>query len=1129
MKKQWKRIGAFVLALLMVVQIFASDSFSMTVDAAGSKLAISHKTITLVTGQSKTLKVTGATKTIKWSTSNKKVATVNKKGKVTAKKAGKATIKAKVGKYQLSCKVTVKKVELNKNKLDLGVKDTATLKVLHNKKKVVWSSSNKKVVTVNKKGKLTAKKAGKATIKAKVGKTTYKCAVTVKNNNKSKKDANGTYKYAYKPEAKVDELKKEKKYTVTEVPDGVQVVIKKDSKTKQVESGDVIVLPDGDGNPYVAMKVDTVRNSGGNVVFTGEVADTSDVFERIDMNFSNQASLSGMDYNSDIVKSVGAANSNMVSGSETTLVGASTSYTVGQAQTLTLFDKASGKNGKLSGTITLSAPKIVGDFDIDVAKQKINNVKLTVEEKAVTNIDASDSYSKTVFLGHTNVPIKDGFSVDLIFYLQIGANGEVHIVNTSTITSGIQYANNQLKPVQKATTGFDGTYAETNANLYLNPVADLRWAGRWDEKQEKARFAAEVLEIGANVGPALNAKAVTHDKAPRICADIKLWLHLDIYLNQDYGLGFIFKDLKLNTKWTLLDNNAANKLRTSWHFEDGKKVDGCTFGKDTDKEVESALKDNWEYTLDTKNKTVNLTKYIGTNPEVVVHGSYLVGGVKYRTELTSIMTYDVQYGYEDITSAFRRNRSITSVKIEQGVFSSYASYMFYGCSGLTSLDISNLDTSNVTSMEAMFGGCSSLTSLDISNLDTSNVTDMRYMFYGCSGLTSLDISKLDTSNVTKMNGMFNGCSGLTSLDISNFNTSNVTDMGFMFIDCSGLTSLDVSKLDTSNVTDMSFMFSRCSGLTSLDVSKLDTGKVTSMYEMFFNCRGLTSLDVSNFNTSNVTDMREMFGDCSGLTSLDVSIFNTSNVTSMEAMFGGCSSLTSLDVSNFNTSNVTSMSFMFSGCRGLTSLDVSNFNTSNVTSMRGMFSNCSGLTSLDVGNLDTGNVTDMACMFLGCNGLTSLDVSNFDTSNVTDMWQMFYDCSGLTSLDVSNLDTSNVTSMGAMFSGCSSLTSLDVSNFNTSNVTDMREMFEDCSGLTSLDVSNFNTSNVTNMSRMFEDCSGLTSLDVSNFDTSKVTYMWGMFKDCENLTSITVSNLWVTDQADTDDMFEGCGTDHVTYI
>lgn len=908
MRKMWKRIGAFVLALLLVSQVFFSDSFSMTADAAGAKLVISHKTVTMVTGQSTTLKVTGATKTVKWSTSNKKIATVNKKGKVTAKKAGKATIKAKVGKYQVTCKVTVKKVELNKNKLDLGVKDTAILKVLHNKKKVTWSSSNKKVVTVNKKGKLTAKKAGKATIKAKVGKTTYKCAVTVKNNNKSKKDANGTYRYAYKPEAKVDELKKEKKYTVTEVSDGLQVSIKRDSKTKQVESGDVIVLPDGDGNPYVAMKVDTVRNSGGNVVFTGENADVTDVFERIDMNFSNQASLSGMDYNSDIVKSVGASNSNMVSSSETTLVGAGTSYTVGQAQTLTLFDKASGKNSKLSGTITLSAPKIVGDFDIDVAKQKINNVKLTVEEKAVTNIDASDSYSKTVFLGHTNVPIKDGFSVDLIFYLQIGANGEVHIVNTSTITSGIQYASNQLKPVQKATTGFDGTYAETNANLYLNPVADLRWAGRWDEKQEKARFAVEVLEIGANVGPALNAKAVTHDKAPRICADIKLWLHLDIYLNQDYGLGFIFKDLKLNTKWTPLDNNASNKLRTSWHFEDGKKVDGCTFGKDTDKEVESALKDDWEYTLDTKNKTVNLTKYIGTNPEVVVYGSYLVGGEKYRTEMTSTVS-----DTGELTSAFMENESITSVKIGQGVFSRDTAYMFYGCSNLSDLDVSNFDTSKVTDMFYMFSECSGLTSLDVKGFDTSNVSDMAYMFEGCSGLTSLDVRNFDTSNVTGIYSMFSECSGLTNLDVRNFDTSNVTNMSFMFAGCSGLTSLDVSNFDTSNVTNMCYMFERCDGLTSLDVSKLNTSNVTEMYGMFSGCSGLTSLDVSNLDTRNVVDMSEMFSWCSSLTSLDVSNLDTRKVTDMSRTFYTCENLTIITVSNLWVTDQANTDDMFEGC------------------------------------------------------------------------------------------------------------------------------------------------------------------------------------------------------------------------
>ena len=320
--------------------------------------------------------------------------------------------------------------------------------------------------------------------------------------------------------------------------------------------------------------------------------------------------------------------------------------------------------------------------------------------------------------------------------------------------------------------------------------------------------------------------------------------------------------------------------------------------------------------------------------------------------------------------------------------------MFYYKNKLTTIDLSNLDTSGVTNMSFMFGECSGLTSLDLSNFDTSNVTDMSYMFYYCSGLTSLDLSNFDTSNVTDMSHMFQYCNNLTSLDLSNFDTSGVTNMGYMFSDCSGLTSLDLSKFDTSSVRNMSFMFSVCSSLTSLDVTNFDTSGVTNMGYMFQGCSGLTSLDLSKFDTSNVTSMDYMFDDCSGLTSLDLSNFDTSNVTSMNRMFYRCDNLTSLDVSNFDTSGVTVMGGMFSWCSGLTSLDLSNFDTSNVTVMNGMFSWCFGLTSLDLSNFDTSSVTDMGFMFYGCPGLTSLDLSTFDTSNVTVMNAMFHGCSSL---------------------------------------------------------------------------------------------------------------------------------------
>lgn len=294
------------------------------------------------------------------------------------------------------------------------------------------------------------------------------------------------------------------------------------------------------------------------------------------------------------------------------------------------------------------------------------------------------------------------------------------------------------------------------------------------------------------------------------------------------------------------------------------------------------------------------------------------------------------------------------------------SYMFRGTynsstqtylPALTSIDFGdNFNTSNVTNMSAMFFGCSSLTSLNLSNFNTYNVTDMGFMFNYCRSLTSLNLSSFNTSNVTTMVCMFDDCRSLTSLNLSSFNTSNVTNMSQMFYECRSLTSLNLSNFNTSNVTDMEATFMYCSNLTSLNLSNFNTENVTSMNSMFYLCNNLTSLNLSNFNTANVTDMSSMFAGCRNITSLNLSNFNTFNVTDMDWMFSSCSSLTSLNISNFNTSNVTDMNYMFSHCSNLTSIDLYNFNTSNVNDMRSMFSDCSRLTSLNLYNFDMSGLT-----------------------------------------------------------------------------------------------------------------------------------------------------------------------------
>ena len=274
---------------------------------------------------------------------------------------------------------------------------------------------------------------------------------------------------------------------------------------------------------------------------------------------------------------------------------------------------------------------------------------------------------------------------------------------------------------------------------------------------------------------------------------------------------------------------------------------------------------------------------------------------KYTTNTSGVLpTFNSGYQY---TVNETESNGIYTVEISSD--SDFASCTFSGKTELLTVDYLKV-TDKVTTMGSMFYNCSNLTQLDLSNFNTSNVTNMENLFRGCSKLTQLDVSNWDTSKAQYMHHMFNSCSQLTQLDVSNWDTSQVKHMYNMFNNCSQLTQLDVSNWDTSQATRMDNMFHNCSQLTQLDVSNWDTSKVTNMNAMFRSCSKLTQLDVSNWDTNNVKYMSYMFHTCYQVTQLDVSNFNTSNVTDMSDMFNNCSQVTQLDVSNFNTSKVTNM-------------------------------------------------------------------------------------------------------------------------------------------------------------------------------------------------------------------------------
>lgn len=148
-----------------------------------SKVSLNYSRITMKKGtkftwlKAKVSPANAADKSITWTSSNTKVATVNSKGVITAKNTGSAKItataangkKAQVTVKVQKNKVRVSKVKLNKKKATLKKRKQLKLKATLSpvnaaSKKVTWKSSNKNVATVNAKGVVKAKKAGKVKI-----------------------------------------------------------------------------------------------------------------------------------------------------------------------------------------------------------------------------------------------------------------------------------------------------------------------------------------------------------------------------------------------------------------------------------------------------------------------------------------------------------------------------------------------------------------------------------------------------------------------------------------------------------------------------------------------------------------------------------------------------------------------------------------------------------------------------------------------------------------------------------------------------------------------------------------------------------------------------------------------------
>ena len=232
--------------------------------------------------------------------------------------------------------------------------------------------------------------------------------------------------------------------------------------------------------------------------------------------------------------------------------------------------------------------------------------------------------------------------------------------------------------------------------------------------------------------------------------------------------------------------------------------------------------------------------------------------------------------------------------------------MFNGCSSLTTLDLSSLNTSKVTTMQEMFSGCTSLTSLNLSDLNMKKLQYVAHMFYDCSSLTDVFISQEVTLNRLTNNLSKGDISYIPKTATIHYNGvdykwNNKWTISEINVHVLYGEAVDESKaLPTITLNDK---VNTPNLYTPFNIFHLETWSNASPTSIIINNKSnIKSLSKMQLDTSNITDMSNLFNGCSSLTTLDLSKWNISNVTNMQNMFLGCSSLKDVYVTSKATLN-----------------------------------------------------------------------------------------------------------------------------------------------------------------------------------------------------------------------------------
>lgn len=373
------------------------------------------------------------------------------------------------------------------------------------------------------------------------------------------------------------------------------------------------------------------------------------------------------------------------------------------------------------------------------------------------------------------------------------------------------------------------------------------------------------------------------------------------------------------------------------------------------------------------------------------------GTLTVQTEAEKIRLSDGGYLFNNLTA-------LTEIEGMENVICNQTGYLncrYYGCSSLTSLDLTDCGPGNYATIryDYMFYGCTSLESLVLPDnggyLRRADKIDN--MFFNCSSLTSLSLSNIgtDNTNLLSTSNMFSGCSSLESITFgSSFTCDAVTDMSGMFEGCSNLGNLNLQYFNTSSVTNASKMFDGAFRRTNCTLRFKDSDGFTNCTDFSYMFRNATHLGhIYNSDKIKPSGGDDIITNCTGMfygtyrlgyiysnyAYLDLSGFSPAGYVDCTDMFGGV-----LSGDKFTPNMIKDIRFSQNGFK--------------ISSAKRMFRYCTNLEKIaNIDKLQIASDADLSYMFYYCNKIDALNISLFDIRNISDENKLAYLFFGMAAL------------------------------------------------------------------------------------------------------------------------------------